>query len=168
MRSGKDTLGRYLCGRYGYTRYAFGDELKRYYHEIFGDPLGNTSDKPRQGYQWFGQAMREHEPGVWIRKMFERIDAEHPERIVVTDCRQVNEYRRLLQERFAIIRVECDEDIRIERMQQAGDSFTVENLQHETEVVLDAYPAHFVITNNGTVDEMIAQFELVRVEFTRL
>ena len=155
MRSGKDTLGRYLCDTYGYRRYAFGDELKRCYHEVFG----YGTDNLRQACQWFGQAMREYRQDVWVDRVFDRIAWEMPDKIVITDCRQPNEYKRAVEEHFLIVRIDCDEQTRIKRMEQAGDVFTLENLHHETETALDGYPVHFTVSNMGTVEEMIYLFE---------
>lgn len=155
MRSGKDTLGRYLCDTYGYRRYAFGDELKRCYHEVFRYRTNNL----RQAYQWFGQAMREHRQDIWVDRVFDKIYWEMPDKIVITDCRQPNEYKRAVEEHFLIIRIDCDEQTRVKRMEQAGDVFTLEDLHHETETALDGYPVHFTVNNMGTVEEMIYLFE---------
>jgi dephospho-CoA kinase len=98
LRSGKDTLAAYLTEKYGYTRFAFGDELKRYANELFDVEPGA---KPRELLQWFGQAMRERAPDVWVRKCFDKIamyeiDAiRHEEpliRAVITDLRQPSEF----------------------------------------------------------------------------
>ncbi len=155
MRSGKDTLADYLCKKHSFKRYAFGDALKYYYHAIFG----KTDTKPRQGYQIFGQTMRQHDPDVWVRKVFEKINAEKPNKAVITDCRQPNEYERAAKENFLIVRVDCDEATRIKRMERAGDVFTLDDLRHETETALDDYPVHFTVSNAGTVEEMIYMFE---------
>lgn len=154
-RSGKDTIGKYLYDNYGYNRYAFGDELKRHYHEIFGE----ADHKPRQGYQAFGQAMRTVEPDIWIRRMFDSINEMQPDKIVVTDCRQPNEYERLVREGFVMVRILCDEVTRIERMRLAGDVFTDEDLQHETEEALNDFPSHIVVFNTGTKEELFLDFE---------
>ncbi len=103
MRSGKDTVAKYLSTRYEYERFAFGDELKWYYHELFG--FEGTKD--REGYQWFGQTMRERDEDIWIRKCFGKIsEVEYaretvndeageevftPLKPVITDVRQPNE-----------------------------------------------------------------------------
>lgn len=63
MRAGKDTLGKYLCNKQGFKRYAFGDRVKHHYHKIFGYEGGFS---PRLAYQWFGQAMRQHYQNVWV------------------------------------------------------------------------------------------------------
>jgi dephospho-CoA kinase len=164
MRSGKDTVADYLVKKYGFKKYAFGDALKHYFHAIFG----YTAAKPREGYQWFGQSMRQWEQGVWIRKLLERLERENPERIVVTDCRQPNEYEQLLTRGFVVVRINCDEATRIERMKQAGDVFTSESLRHETELNIDDFVPHFDILNIGTINDLYTQVDSVISAINRL
>lgn len=165
-RSGKDTLADYLCEELGYTRYAFGDEVKRHYHAIFGDTDVKPrrgypcQGKPRRGYQWFGQAMRQHQPDIWIQKVLKKIEREQPERIVITDCRQQNEFDVLRDNGFFIVKIECDDEVRIERMKKLGDKFTADDLNHATEKAVDSFEPDIVIENNGTITDMIMRFKL--------
>jgi dephospho-CoA kinase len=152
MRSGKDTIGEYAASKYGFVRYAFGDELKRYYHELFG----KTESKPREGYQWFGQICRSHDPDIWVRKCFENI---HEQNVIITDLRQPNEYERCLNEGFTFIKVHCDDDIRIKRILEKNDRFNTKDLQHETESYIDTYEYDYLIENNSTLDELLKKFD---------
>src|SRR5690625_5115450 len=70
MRAGKDTVADYLVENYGFKKFAFGDALKRYVHEIFDV---NQNEKPRDIYQRFGQYCRAIDEDVWVRKCFEDI-----------------------------------------------------------------------------------------------
>lgn len=160
MRCGKDILADHLYSEYGHKRYAFGDELKRHYHEIFGE----TTVKPRKSYQWFGQAMRQHQPDIWVQKLFDKLDKENPPKIVITDCRQPNEYERLLQEGFLLIRINASLETRIARMKLAGDDFLLEDLDHETEKYIDTFQVHLDLDNNGTKQELFEQFEKTKWE----
>jgi dephospho-CoA kinase len=164
LRSGKDTAGDHLASKYGYTAFAFGDELKRYYHELFGE----TDAKPREGYQWFGQAMRERDPDVWVRKCLESIgqyDAGYeylydaPFRGVVTDVRQPNEYDALKRNNYVLIRVEAPEALRIQRAISSGDRFNLRDLTHGTETALDDYSADFTVINDAGLAELYAQID---------
>lgn len=56
LRSGKDQVAAYLTSNYGYTRFAFGDELKDDFHRTYPDIP--REPKPRAGYQEYGQRMR--------------------------------------------------------------------------------------------------------------
>jgi dephospho-CoA kinase len=177
MRAGKDSVAEYLTQKYGYTRFAFGDELKRYAHELFGE----SPNKPRELYQWFGQTMRERDPDIWTRKCFDNITPstdmyapitaeyerlfkrEAPEglrfRVVISDLRQPNEYARCRAENYVIVGVSCPDDIRLERARAAGDSFTSADLAHETESHVDTFAVDYEINNGGTLAELHAQID---------
>ena len=163
MRSGKDAVAGYLVENYGFTRYAFGDELKRYAHELFGP----SPAKPRELYQWFGQTMRERDPDIWVRKCFEKIEEDRRRAVVrpvITDLRQPNEYERCRAEGFVIIRVNCRDEIRLERMKEAGDLFTEADLEHETETHVDTFAVDFEISNNGLILHTYEQIDVIMRE----
>jgi dephospho-CoA kinase len=185
LRSGKDSVAAYLVRQYGYTRFAFGDELKRYYHELFGE----TGTKPREGYQWLGQTMRQRDPDVWVRKCFSAIDTEdkrfyrghhqvlnsktrevlidvpaNPLRAVITDLRQPNEYDRCRVEGFVIIRVNAPEGVRINRAVESADTFNLADLRHETESHVDTFAVDYVINNDGTLAELHAQIDAIMAQ----
>ncbi|SDW23218.1 hypothetical protein [Paenibacillus sp. PDC88] len=177
LRSGKSAAGDYLASKYGYTQFAFGDELKRYYHELFGE----TDAKPREGYQWFGQTMRERDPDIWLRKCLTNVDwyamdraaynaylrvhAPHfpviPFRAVISDVRQLNEAWRLQSEGYVLIRVEAPDAIRIDRAVKSGDRFDYADLMHGTETELDDWPADYTIANDCSLDELYAKVDAV-------
>lgn len=156
LRAGKDEVARYLTSKYGYTTFAFGDELKRYYHELFGE----TDAKPREGYQWFGQTMRERDPDVWVRKCLDRIAwDEDVVNAVITDVRQPNEYDALKEAGYVLIRVEAPEALRIQRAVSSGDCFNLRDLTHGTETALDDYAADFTVTNDADLAHLYRQID---------
>lgn len=169
LRSGKDTVGDYLASKYGYTQFAFGDELKRYAHELFGEPAPGT--KPRELYQWFGTTMRERDPDIWVRKCLKRVsrDAGRPVQTVdgygwtthavISDVRQLNEAEALAARSYVLIRVTAPDGLRIERAVNSGDTFNYTDLAHGTETALDGYAADFTVTNDGTLAELYAQID---------
>lgn len=154
MRSGKDTIGRQLVESNHFLQFAYGDELKRAYHDLFG--YGNGKD--REGYQWFGQTMRGRYPDVWVdileKKM--RPHLEH-RNIVITDMRQPNEYEQLRELGFLMVKVHTPDEIRLERMRAKGDNFTEADLTHETESYIDSFDYDVLIENTGTIGELIAK-----------
>lgn len=165
FRSGKDMVADYLVSRYWYEKFAFGNELKRYAHELFDVDL---DAKPRELYQWFGQTMRERDPDIWVRKCFALIESEREfyrtfleekVRIVVTDVRQMNEYERCKAEGFILIRVNAADEIRLERAKSAGDQFDEETLNHTTEKYVDLFDVDYDIDNNGTPAELFSQLD---------
>lgn len=178
MRAGKDEAAKYLSEKYGYNRFAFGDELKRFVYEIFGPP--EDGHKPRELLQWFGQTMRQRDPSVWVRKCFDAIEwkrNEHeaaqrgfvrhssgriapiPFRAVITDVRQPNEHGRCRAEGFVIVRVNCPDDIRILRAQAAGDTFSFADLLHETEQHVDTFAVDYELDNSGSLADLHAQID---------
>lgn len=179
MRSGKDTVADYLVSKYGYERFAFGDELKRYYHNIFGQSSAgkDRAGKQREAYQWFGQTMRGRDEDVWVRKCFESIDdyywywhyGDNEFKPVITDVRQPNELARCREEGYVIIKVDADEKTRLERIKAMGDDFNIEDLRHETELFIDDIDADYTINNSTgvSVDELHAQVDGIMREITK-
>jgi len=177
MRSGKDALADYLTQNYGYTRFAFGDELKRYTHELFGEPDG----KPRELYQWFGQTMRERDPDIWTRKCFEDIMESYemvarkvyaggvfhpPFRAVISDLRHPNEYDRCRSESYVIIRVTAPESVRIDRAVKSSDTFNLRDLTHDTESHVEGFEVDYEVVNDGTLAELYAQIDVIMTQLT--
>src|SRR5690625_1222040 len=70
MRAGKSTISNYLTEIHGYKRLAFGDALKHYAHEIFGE----SDIKRRRLYQKFGQKIREIDQDIWIKHVEKRMN----------------------------------------------------------------------------------------------
>lgn len=181
LRSGKDEVARYLISTFGYTRFAFGDELKRYYHELFGP----TETKPREGYQTFGQFCRERDPDIWVRKCFEIIKREdeavyrgayslidssgetvlevpaNPLRAVISDLRQPNEFQACKRQDYVIIRVTAPEALRIDRAIKSGDTFNLCDLTHDTESHARSFDVDYEIVNDGTLAELYAKIDEV-------
>jgi dephospho-CoA kinase len=169
LRAGKDTAAQYLTLFYDFHLFAFADPLKRYLHEIF--PHVPREPKPRRLLQLFGQKMREIDPDVWVNLTMHKIDEylrQHTcdcsplkPRVVVTDCRQQNEYDRLRAEGFVFVRINADDELRIRRALEAGDDFTAEDLAHETELLVDLFPVNYEVLNNGSTTELYAQLDVI-------
>lgn len=167
LRAGKDEVAKHLSIWYGFDRFAFGDELKRIYHEL--NPWVPADPKPRAEYQRFGQAMRELcGDDIWIRhaerKINNAIDAEisvGKDRIgiAVTDLRQPNEYEWARANGFTIVRVTAPNELRLERARKAGDDFTEADMAHNTEQWVDKFDVDFEIVNDGTLDELWAKVD---------
>lgn len=175
LRSGKNTAADYLTERYGYSQFAFGDELKRLAHEIYDVP---TEPKPRELYQWFGQTMRERDPNVWVRKCFENIakvsimyraDTEYygepykPLIPVIVDARQPNEIDRCRAEGYVIIRIVRPDSERL-AVATATDAFNSDDLHHDTESHVDGFDVNYVIVNDGTLADMYAKIDAIMAE----
>jgi dephospho-CoA kinase len=163
FRSGKDAVGAYLAHRYGYARYAFGDELKADFHRRYPEIPRNP--KPRLGYQAHGQLMRAYiGEDVWVAKCFAMIDADAifatlP--VVITDLRQPNEFSALKAAGYVVIRVNATEETRIKRATASGDAFDTATLTHDTESHVDTFAADYDVSNDGTLAELYAQIDAI-------
>lgn len=164
MRSGKSTVAAYLCENYRFREFAFGDALKNVAHIIFGKPSG----KDRGLYQFVGQAMRQYDPDVWVKKLDRSIrewKAQEPqENIVITDLRQPNEYAYCRENGYVIIRVNCPVALRLERIGEAGDRFDEGMLNHETEEHVDTFDIDYEIDNGGSWRGMAEQVDCIMRE----
>ncbi|ELU5588580.1 hypothetical protein SCB17_003103 [Clostridium perfringens] len=179
-RSGKDTVGKILTGEKGFHRYAFGDEIGNIIRHYF--PEVREHGKPRKYYQKIGQDFRELNPDVWINCLLRKVDVslklnagvnqhlrgqgkkEIPFNIVVTDGRQTNEADILRKNGFVIVKINCPEEIRLQRMKAMGDVFNPQDLYHDTELQVDKIEADYEIDNFGDLAETRKQLEAILQE----
>lgn len=164
IRSGKDTVGEMLIENYGFNRLAFGDEIgwiiKRYFPNAF------DNGKPRHHYQFIGQQFRQLDADIWIKELLRKAEVlEHmtgkPANIVVTDARQLNEAEKLKEQGYIVVKVVANDEIRIDRMKKAGDNFSPEMLEHETEKQVDLVQPDYVVPNNGTLEDLQENVDLL-------
>lgn len=165
MRAGKDEIAKHLLIMHGFTRVAFGDELKRLAHEAFPDV--SEFSKPRALYQQFGQLLREIDPDIWVRHVERQVEAlincngqfQDHVGIVITDLRQPNEYEWARANGFTIVKVTAPRDVRIERAQSLSDAFELNHLTHETESHIEGFTVDYEIANDGTVEDLWAKVD---------
>lgn len=163
MRSGKDTFAEYFKEK-GFNSLAFGggitEVIKRYFPEAFWE------GKPRKHYQVIGQTFRELDPDIWVGILdnrlweieeYQGLDTD----IIVTDCRQYNEYEYLKSKGFTIVKVECEDEIRKLRMDEKGEIFISEQFYHDTETATDSIPYDYLVTNNDTLESLLEQAEWI-------
>lgn len=166
MRSGKDTIAEYAEEKYDFTRFAFGDGIREVARMLFPDQMKN-GNKPRSLLQGIGQTMRQFDNNVWVNKCFNIINGEidfhgifnDGFRPIITDLRQPNEFAKCKEEGFITIKVHCDDEIRIKRILEKNDNFDKKDLEHETEMHIDAYNCDFIIHNNGSLEDLYRQFD---------
>ncbi len=173
FRSGKSTVADYLDSKYGMLQFAFADELKRDFHFTYGH-IPRTP-KPRKGYQLYGQLMRYlFGEDYWVNKCFKKIDdvrlvatnynitgREIKFSPVITDLRQENELERCRKEGYFIIKVIAPEEVRIKRAEEAGDAFSLEEMNHETETYVRDMYADYTIVNKGSLAQLYGAVDVV-------
>jgi len=168
-RSGKTELSHYAWMLYGFKEFDFSAVLKDEFHRLF--PYIPRDPKPRTYYQKFGQWLREIDPDIWVKMTMAKVhefcfeDAlnkvNHKPKVLVNGVRQPNEYQRLKDEGFVIIRVNASDDLRIDRAKEAGDVFTEVDLEHKTESHIDTFEVDYEINNVATIGDMYDQFDKV-------
>ncbi len=169
-RTGKSTAADYLSEMYGFYVYDMSDDLKLdYYSEVVarGERV-EREGKPREGYQMFGQLKRyAHGDDYWLDKVHKRITMDSSairfrreesgnvslrnnphQKVLLTGLRQPNEFEYARANGFTIIRLEVDEDIRIERIEASGEVVDEKTIKHETEQTLMSEKVDFVVKNN--------------------
>lgn len=163
MRSGKDTVADMLKGL-GFETIAFADGITEIIQQFFPEALQGA--KPRNHYQHIGQELRKLNPNVWINYLERRINGLTDEdkfrfglvdKLMVTDCRQVNEGKWLKESGFMVIKVEAFDNVRKERIKKAGEKVTAEQFYHDTEGQVDLIVPDYSIPNNGTLEDLEKQ-----------
>lgn len=150
-QSGKDTIGNILVTKYGFTRVASADALKRIARNIFGwDAV--KDDKGRKFLQDLAMAVRGYNQDYWINLTLQDITRNtvlngKNMNFVVTDVRFLNEVEYLKKNGASIIRVN-----------RPG----IQLLDHVSETELDNYTSFsFVVENNGTINELENDIDLL-------
>ncbi|WP_396121387.1 hypothetical protein [Bacillus cereus group sp. BfR-BA-01422] len=168
-RSGKTELSHYAWMLYGFKEFDFSAVLKDEFHRLF--PHIPRDPKPRAYYQKFGQWLREIDPDIWVKMTMAKVheycfeDAlnkvNHKSKVLVNGVRQPNEYQRLKEEGFIIIRVNASDDLRIGRACNAGDVFSEADLGHETESHIDTFEVDYEINNDWNLVQLYDQFDVI-------
>lgn len=146
--SGKDVIADYLVDKYGFIKITFATPIYAIAREYFDMIM-----KDRTLLQAIGQKMREIDPDVWIKAAFK--EAEKHENVVISDCRQFNEYLYAIRNNFTPIRVRADLDKRIERCIKRDNIYPkIEEWENDSETGADFVVYSAEIENNGTIDEL--------------
>ncbi|UGO49126.1 putative adenylate kinase-like protein [Bacillus phage vB_BanH_Emiliahah] len=176
LRSGKTTLEKYAVDTYGVVPFAFATELKAGFHYEY--PHIPREPKPREGYQLYGQLKRYvFGADYWIGQC--AVEIENIRRAaaaynitgseiafcpLITDVKQPNEFAWCRKEGYKIIKLLASEDVRVERSKAEGDKFDKKNLYHESELHIHNEESDFVIYNNGTLEDLYAQFDEIMTQ----
>lgn len=165
--SGKSTVAKILCDKHGFIELAFADPLKRGIQHMLGltesQLYGHQSEKeskdsfwhvsPRVIMQVIGtNLMRNELPKhlpelhtIWIRMMEKTIQQKEHSRIVISDCRFLDEACMIRNHNGLILRI-CRKEVIAEDL-------------HESEKL--AFETDYTIMNSGSLtdlDEAVSKF----------
>lgn len=162
-RSGKDTIGEYLSRNHQFNMYAFGDELKKAFHNEFY--MVPKVPKPVRGYQLYGQLQRYAiDDLIWIKRCFYHIKKDNHERVVITDIRQKNEVEECLNDGYILIGIDSKEEVRKGRMEKLNDNISEEDLNFETESEVEGLKnefANYIVKNNKDLEHLYEQINII-------
>lgn len=161
IRAGKDTVAQLLRERLpGDTVFfAFSDGI----HAVLNMTMPEVyaEGKPRKQLQDVGQFFRSIQPNVWVNTLFNSAGYQYSmafgDNIIITDVRQPNEVKLLVEDDYFIIKVVADKQLRLERARKSGDNFDPDMFEHETEKVIAECPFDFVIDNSEDLNELARQ-----------
>lgn len=153
-QSGKDYVGNILCRKYGYTRFAFADSLKKIVAQKYNCSIeqlhsqdgksqiceSDPSEKKRTYRQILideAFTLRSSDPDIFINHCIEEIKKSGAKHIVITDWRYPNEIQVLHELNYKII------PVHIIRADQ--DKSPVND---ESEYQLDKRTTDYTIINN--------------------
>lgn len=154
MCSGKTWCADYVVKYNHYKKVAFADRLKALAYELFGVQSKEGID--RQVLQDLGQKLREIDPDVWIKRLIyqvEYLESLYKQTtntfppIVLDDLRYVNEAKALKLNGFTLIRVECPDEVRAERISKLYPNTSNEVKSHASEREWQLIKPDYVVTS---------------------
>lgn len=161
---GKSTVANILKN-YGYSEHAFADKLKQVVAIIFDltndvnlaiDIVNNNkTNKIYQNYtaaqmlQMVGQGLRDKvDDNIWVNSLFKSYKGD---KWVISDIRYKNEYLALKQAGGILIKIEGN----------GRHPMDGRNMQHQSEIEMVDIKADYIITNFGTIDDLVRQIEVI-------
>lgn len=164
IRSGKDTIAKMFIND-GYREFKFGTGIAEVIQKYF--PEDWAKGKPRLHYQHIGQQLRELDADVWVKYTLKQVDEylkDNPNgNVIIDDMRQENEAEKLKEAGFIIIKVRALEKVRVKRMLDAGDTFKLEDLYHETEQQVDMIVPDIIIDNDGSLEDLYREVRDMKI-----
>lgn len=136
--AGKSTVADLLIERFGlgYERLSFAEPLK----------VGTGTRTDREVLQRVGQGVRDLCPDFWVNlAVYKLYKGGRDGPWVVDDCRYFNEYYKLLDNDFYVVRVTAPTDVRVERLIANGKNGG--DLNAQSEVELDDVVVHHTLSN---------------------
>lgn len=156
MGSGKSWIANLLVNEYGFYKTSFAKRVKELVVELF-----DTHEKNRELLIKFASYMRQIDSEVWIRQTLKDIDSQKNQHVVIDDLRLGNEYRELKKQGWFFIKLNIDEEMRVQRIKDTYLNDSESHLKHQysiTENDVCVFPNScfdLVIEDTHTVKETI-------------
>ena len=156
MGSGKSWIANLLVERYGFYKTSFAKRVKELVVELF-----DTHEKNRELLIKFASYMRQIDSEVWIRQTLKDIDSQKNQHVVIDDLRLNNEYQALKKKGWFFIKLNIDEDLRVQRIKDTYLNDAESHLKHKYSITEnDVCAFHnscfdLVIENNHVAKETI-------------
>lgn len=150
--SGKDTFGTMLAKYLPHSKiFHFADPIKEC-AKIYFNWDGNKDERGRKLLQQLGQAGREYDNDIWVKKLLDRIekDDENIEFIIIPDWRFKNEFE-FMSKQFGNKNVVT---VRIKRQVPVISDISEKDLDDFTHY-------DFIIDNNSSLDDLEKQAQLI-------
>ena len=156
-RSGKDTLGQYICDEYKCLHYYFAKPLKEGARVMFGLTDEQVENKetvvdlwgmsPRKIYQLLGTEVgRGLDKQIWIKNAEMFVKSVPGRTVVITDVRFKNEAEWIRSRDGVVIHIERD----------SQSDITENTHSSENDIGPDDYD--LLIKNNGTITDLCNEF----------
>lgn len=195
MYSGKDTVADIICKNYNFKKIAFADEVKNIASKCFGWD-GIKDEKGRRLLQTIGtEAGRYYNPDIWVDKLINRIEFEMNEveflteysvlknpfnlNFVISDHRFPNEYEKIklkLNKEYDVYRIRIErsiifiEELNNEEYENINEYHeSISNELHESEQQFDNMDFDYLISNNGTLQQLeIKVKNIIQIVYNKL
>jgi hypothetical protein len=158
--SGKSTLSDKLVNELQYKRLSFAGKMKEFVEAILMRPLDKSNPLDREFIQRFGTDLcRKRDPEVWIKHFAltykETIQKQVDKRVVVDDCRFLNEAEFLRKEGFMFVKL-------------TGRGYDMGDLgKHQSETELEQIVPDFTLDNSGDLEDTFEQLKLYMLVWIR-
>lgn len=139
--SGKTTCAERVCATNpGFVKLSFASKLKELAVELF-----DMKNKNRYLLQTLGSKLKEIDQEVWIKYTMK--ECRKHTHIVIDDVRFPNEYRKLKENGFTIIRLNIDKELQVKRIKKLykDSESQLSRLDNETETALDGWEFDYVL-----------------------
>lgn len=161
MGSGKSTVAAIIAKKYGFKRMRISGKMREIAQEL-------ELEITRDFLQGIGEFMREFNDDVWVRYLSKKI-RKSSKSIIIDDIRRINEIEYLKPLGFKFIRIESSELRRKARI-EARQKEKISNhdwsrwKSHLTEIQVLELPVDKIIKNEGTLEELKNQIDLLMKE----